>query len=462
MKKLVSFIIALALALCPLYASAATADEFDPASVSTPYVCLIDAGSGAVLYEKNSHEQAYPASTTKIMTCILAIEMCEDINETVTVGENVETRGSVINIVRNEQMPLIDLLYGMMLESGNDAAKAIAEHFAQSESAFAELMTQKAQSLGMTDTHFTKANGLHKEDHYTTAYDMAILARYAMQNETFRKIVSTETYDAAPTNKDSDGYHWENTNKLIHTKEGKDSFEYQYANGIKTGDTDNAGRCLVASAKKGDVELILVLFGDYSNKVSADYRFENAAKFFEWGFSNFATINASSLGLESTLQASVSGAAADDPEGGLLTLNIDLESVTVSSLKSTIEKIQSDPSLLTQSKAINNLTAPVAAGDECGLVSYQYDGSTIFTAKVYASRDVAAASNEPVSQPSSSPLALETADPGSSDNGGSTIVFWLCLVIALLIIVLIAKIISSKRRKRRVARRRRAYRSKLR
>jgi D-alanyl-D-alanine carboxypeptidase len=460
LKKFVSIILALILALGIIPVSA-SADGFDPDSVSTPYICLMDAASGAVLYEKGAHDHAFPASTTKIMTCILAIEMAGDLNETVTVGDSVETKGSVIKILPHEEMPLIDMLYGMMLESGNDAAEAIAEHFCGTESAFAEKMNEKAVALGMVDTHFTKSNGLHKDDHYTTAYDMALLARYAMQNETFRKIVSTGSYNAAPTNRDSDGYQWQNTNKLIHTKEGEASYEYRYATGIKTGDTANAGRCLVASAKKDGVELILVLFGDYENEVGPNYRFENAAKFFDWGFTNYATLDASTLGLANTLQAAVENASADDAEGGLLTLNIDFTGVTIAAMQDTIDAVRQDPSLLTCTKALDKLTAPVAAGQKVGMVSYQYNGATLFTAPVYASRDVAAAGAEPTSQPSTSPLAIETTDPGTTGGKNNSWVFWICLLLALIVIVAVARLVAVRRRRRRAPRRRKAYRARI-
>lgn len=459
LKKFVSLILALLLALG--ISSVSAADGFDPASVSTPYVCLMDAASGNVLYEKNAYEKAYPASTTKIMTCILALELAGDLNEIVTVGDSVETKGSLINILPGEKMPLKDLIYGMMLQSGNDAARAIAEHFSGTESAFVEKMNEKAEALGMTGTRFVKSNGLHKDDHYSTAYDMALLSRYAMQNATFRQIVAAGTYDAAPTNKDSTGYQWENTNKLIHTKQGEVSYEYQYANGIKTGDTANAGRCLVTSAKKDGVELILVLFGDYSDKVSGDYRFQNAAKFFEWGFANYGTLEASSLGLANTLQAAVGNASPDDAEGGLLTLNIDFTGVKAVALSQTLDEIRGDPSLLTVTKAIDPLTAPVEEGQQVGTVSYQYDGATLFTAPVYASRAVAEAGAAPTSQPSTSPLAIETTPPGGAGEKNNSWVFWVCLLAALGILFLIAKLIFAGRRRKRAPRRRKAYRARI-
>ncbi len=440
--------------------SAATGD-FDPASVSTPYICLMDAASGNVLYEKNAYDKAYPASTTKIMTCILALELAGDLNEVVTVGNSVETKGSLINILPGEKMPLKDLIYGMMLQSGNDAARAISEHFAGTESAFVEKMNEKAATLGMEGTHFVKSNGLHKDDHFSTAYDMALLARYAMQNAAFREIVATGAYDAAPTNKDSSGYQWENTNKLIHTKPGEASYEYQYATGIKTGDTANAGRCLVASAKKDGVELILVLLGDYSDRVSGDYRFGNAAKFFDWGFANYGTLNASALGLANTLQAAVGNASPDDEEGGLLTLNIDFTGVKVVGLSETLDEIRNDPSLLTVNKAIDPLTAPVEEGQQVGIVTYQYDGATLFTAPVYASRTVVEVGVPPTSQPSTSPLATETTPPEANGEKNHSWVFWVCLLAALGILFLIAKLLFAGRRRKRAPRRRRAYRARI-
>jgi serine-type D-Ala-D-Ala carboxypeptidase (penicillin-binding protein 5/6) len=459
LKRFISLVLVLLLALCavPLTASA---DEFDPDSVTTPYICLMDAATGTVLYEKNSKEQAYPASTTKIMTCILAIENAEDINEIVNTGANVETRGSTCHFSRNEEMPLIDMLHGMMMFSGNDAAKAIAEHFGGSESGFAEMMNAKASELGMTGTHFVKPNGLHKEDHYTTAYDMALLTRYAMQNETFREIVSTATYTAAPTNKDSDGYQWYNTNRLLYTKEGETDYKYKYATGVKTGDTTAAGRCLVASAEKDGVELILVLFGDYENKVPGEYRFENAAKFFDWGFENYISVSADSLGLETTMQLPVSNASLEDAEGGMLTVNIDLSGLTLNGMKETVNTIQATPSLLTTSYVTTKkLEAPITAGEELGTISYQYNGVTLFTAPFTASRDVAAAASvvDSTSAPNDSPLIVSNpTDDGESSGSGW--LFWVLLLVALIIIVVIAKVLSTRRRRRR-ARKRRAYRS---
>ncbi len=459
MKRFVAFTLVFLMALLALPVCS-SADGFDPESVSTPYICLMDSATGTILYEKNSRDKAYPASTTKIMTCILALELTDDVNEIISTGSDVEARGSTCRFSRNEKLPLIDALYGMMLFSGNDAAKAIALHFGGSEAGFAELMNKKAAELGMTGTHFVKPNGLHKDEHYSTAYDMAILTRYAMKNETFRKIVSAPTYDAAPTNKDSDGYQWYNSNRLLYTKEGETDYKYNYATGVKTGDTAQAGRCLVASAKKGDIELILVLLGDYEYKVKGEYRFENAAKFFDWGFDNFVSVNASELGLEPTLQLPVSNASLEDAEGGLLTVNIDFSGVKLTGLKETVNAIRSNPEQLTTNYVTSRkLEAPISAGEELGAITYQYNGATVFTAPLIASRDVAEAATilDNTASPNSSPLIVSAGEP--EEDGGSGWLFWVLLIALLIVIVIFAKIVSARRRRRR-AKKRRAYRSK--
>lgn len=451
MKRYVSAVLAFLFAVCLLPAKG-TATEFNPASISTPYVCLMDASTGAVLYEKNAYTKAYPASTTKIMTCILAIEMCESLNEIVTVGDSVETRGSLVNIVRREQMPLIDMIYGMMLRSGNDAARAIAEHFAGSESAFAQLMNDKAAALGMTGTTFVKSNGLHADDHYTTAYDMALLSRYCMQNETFRTIVSTTEYHAAPTNKDSKGYDWTNTNRLLYTPENKNNLTYRYATGIKTGDTAQAGRCLVASAEKDGVELVLVLFGDYENKVSSDYRFENAAKIFEWAFSNYASISVSTLGLESTIQLSVTGTdVSTDAEGGKLTLNINLTGLKTSGTKETIAAVQADPGSITSSYVLDrNLAAPIYEGEIVGTMYYKFDGNPLFEAELIASRNVLEAGSIPTSvtfNPEATPLSF--VDMSGNGTGNYAWVFWALAALVLLVAILALRGAVTRRTRRR-------------
>ena len=434
------------------FCSSALADNTAP-SVTTPYICLMDSASGNVLYEKKSTEQAYPASTTKIMTCILVIENCGDLNAVVNVGTDFDTKGSLMGFVRNEEFRVTDLLHGMMLNSGNDAASALAAYVGGSESAFVEMMNQKAAELGMVNTHYSKSNGLHRDDHYTTAYDMALLTKYALKNETFRQIVSTETYDVPASQWDLDGYHLENTNKLIHTKEGDQSYEYAYAIGVKTGDTVQAGRCLVAAAKKDGVELILVLFGDYENAVSTNYRFENAAKFFDWGFSNYYSISATELGLATSLVQPVSNATFDDEEEGKLTLNVDLTGKIIAGLKDEMEDIKANATSIESTCSFKGgaLSAPISAGDVVGTITYSYQSTELFSADLLASRDVVEiGSTESQTNSSSDPnLSVEETREAASYSW----IFYVMVVTAVLSIFLLIRAIAireSKRRKRRM------------
>ncbi len=433
--------------------------EYDPNEIKTKYVVLMDAATGNVLFEKNADERAFPASTTKILTCIIALEE-GDLDEVVTVGENVENRGSRMCIVRREKLTLRDLIYGMMLVSGNDAARAIAEHLAGSEAAFADMMNAKAASIGMTGSHFVKPNGLHNDDHYTTARDMAILTRYAMRNSDFRAIVSRDVYEVPPTNKDSDGYILENTNKLIYKKaDDTESYVYKYATGVKTGDTDQAGRCLVASAEKDGVELIAVLLGDYEYKVSATYRFETAAKLFDWGFENCISISASELGLPDIVEGTVSNASFEDPENGRLNLIADLKDKKISGLKTTIQAIKENASSITMTPAVGKLIAPIKKGDRVGTVSYQYEGRTLLEADLVASRDVIELQTAATSSPSGTPLITDNNENG---DGNSSLLFWILSGAALLIIIAVIGIIikNSGRKRRRKLRSYYVYRRK--
>lgn len=230
---------------------------------------LIEASTGRVLYEKNAEDRCAMASTTKIMTALVVIET-GNLQDVVTISKHAaSTTGSTIHLQIGEQITVNDLLYGLLLSSGNDAAVALAEHIAGSEEAFLECMNQKAVSLGLTNTHFATVHGLDHKDHYSTAYDMATLASVCMKNETFRRIVSTtEIHISQRTLR--------NTNDLL--------FTYAGATGLKTGYTDGAGRCLIASAKRDGMELIAVVLGCESKTT----RFSDSRKLLDYGFENFS------------------------------------------------------------------------------------------------------------------------------------------------------------------------------
>lgn len=242
-------------------------------SISAKSAIAIEASTGRILYEKNPNEKVPMASTTKIMTAIVALEQ-NLMDDTVIVSNNAAwTGGSSVNLKTGDEIELNELMYGLMLNSGNDAAVAIAEHTSGTVLEFAKLMNEKAKELGAFNTNFVTPHGLDSPEHYSTAYDMAIITKYALNNPTLRKLVSTSHY----TMKFKNGKTKElsNTNPLL-------SF-YQGANGVKTGYTGLAGKCLVASAKRGDMEIIAVLLGDPSSKA----RINDSVKVLDYCFNNY-------------------------------------------------------------------------------------------------------------------------------------------------------------------------------
>ncbi len=222
----------------------------NPPVIKAKAAIIIDATTGKVLYSKNAEEQRYPASTTKMMSLIVALEH-GNLNEMVTASEAAaSTEGSSLSLTQGERLKMIDLLYGIMLISGNDATVAVAEHIAGSVENFAELMTEKAHAIGATHTNFTNSSGLPDPNHYTTAHDLARIAAYGYKNPLFTEIISTKHRVIPWAGKDysRDLY---NENRMLWLAEG--------GNGVKTGYTNAAGRCLVSGAKRNDIQLITVV-----------------------------------------------------------------------------------------------------------------------------------------------------------------------------------------------------------
>lgn len=248
MKKICSFAAAilLLLPLCSVFAAAESASAGD---VSAQAAILVEASNGEVIYEKNPHEKLPMASTTKIMTAVVALEH-GDLSKTVQIAEGAcGVEGSSIYLTAGEELTLEDLLYALMLESANDAAAAIAYEVAGGIDQFAELMNQTAEKIGLTESHFTNPHGLDHEAHYTTAYDLAKLTAYALRNDQFRTIVSTYKHQI-PLRGDEGVRVLLNHNKLLRISED--------VIGVKTGFTKRSGRCLVSAAERDGVRVIAV------------------------------------------------------------------------------------------------------------------------------------------------------------------------------------------------------------
>jgi len=453
----------------------------DSAYRKTETILLIDSRSGNVLFEKNADAKIFPASTTKILTSIIIIEQGGDLNQEFSVGTGVggSSVRSATNekLIQGEKIKLIDLLYGLMLPSGNDAAKTIALNMGgigedtDEETAlnnFADIMNQTAQELGMEDSHFLSPSGLHNENHYTTAKDMAKAARYAMTIELFRTVVSTVNYIIPPTNKYNKDTKLTNSNRLIlPQRNGADNPYYnEYAIGIKTGDTSQAGRCLVAAAKKENMELIVLIFGDRTD--SGEDRWKIANKLFEWGFENFVPANITPLILDTKIPVQISNASINDSgfDTDTQKANLDLipaykegdeRYISVSSeisqvISSTIEQITSTPSIFP------GLTAPIEQGKVCGSVEYSYNGEVIYTIDLVASRDVKEfVPDEPINSPSVT--KMEPIEPPKPEPIS---LWWWMLIPVILILALFVRWIMIRKRKKNRFKKRRRYRYNIR
>jgi len=245
---LIILIIVLAGFFSPVYGTG-TGESENPPGVSAEHAIVIELNSGKVLYEKNAGIKAYPASITKIMTALIAIEN-GDLDKKVKISQNsVGVEGSSIYLETGEKIPLRDLVYGLMLRSGNDSAVAISEEIGGTTKNFVTMMNKRAFEIGAVNTHFMNPNGLHHKEHYTTARDMALIAREAMKNSEFKVVAKAKCWTA---NRGDGKYNYfYNKNKVI--------YQYEGGTGIKIGYTTVAGRTLVASSQRNGMELICVV-----------------------------------------------------------------------------------------------------------------------------------------------------------------------------------------------------------
>lgn len=237
-------------------------------SLSGNNYILMDANSGRVIIEKNSNEKMAMASTTKIMTALIALEE-GNLKDKITIDDrSIDIEGSSIYLKKNEVLSLKDLLYGLMLRSGNDSSIAIANHIGKDVDGFVNKMNSKAKSIGALNTNFENPHGLSEKNHYSTAYDLALITKEALKNEHFKQIFKSKTYNA---NREKNGY-FVNKNKTL--------WEYEGGNGGKTGYTTSSGRCLVSTAQRNGMNLIAVSLG------ASDW-FNDNYKLMDYGFENF-------------------------------------------------------------------------------------------------------------------------------------------------------------------------------
>ncbi len=376
-QRVLIFISVFALALS-CFCTAAPAEKTPVPDVTARNVYMINTNTGAVAYEKNSDEVIYPASLTKLVTMLVAADMVTDYNEIVTVTDecydDLVVGSSNINLKDGEMMTVDDLMYAIAISSANEAANALALHLCGDISEFVDKMNDKAAQLGTKNTNFVNTHGLHDENHYTTASDMALIASAAFSNETVKKYITTASHEISATNKTDEPRTLVTTNSLI--RRNSDQY-YRYCRGGKTGSTTPAGYNLISLAEKNDVGFILVAMHVVRESGGTNTVFSDSRKLYDWAFQNYKSAKiASDSDIITEVEVELS-AKGDHlillPQKNVYSvIPVDLDETTLERKIETQEKI----------------FAPVAAGDELGSVTFSKDGVTYAKIPLVAGVDI--------------------------------------------------------------------------
>lgn len=322
-------------------------------------MCVMEATSGRVLYSKNENTKLAMASTTKIMTAITAIENCEDLDEKFVISPKaVGVSGTSIYLRKGEALSVRELLYGLMLVSGNDASVAIGERVGPGVAKFVEMMNMTARRIGAKNTHFDNTHGLDSKTHYTTAYDLALISSYALQNDTFREIVGTKYKRIVNT--DGKTRDLKNKNKLLYTLDG--------CIGVKTGFTDDAGRCLVSSVERNGMTLVCVV-------LNCGPMFEESASLLEKGFNEYKMVDLTE-GYDYSRYIKLDGGQREFVEVG--TKGKFLYPLKEEEL-SKVKYIYETPSII---------HAPIQKDESVGKIQVYFDKNLLFSEKIYTMEEV--------------------------------------------------------------------------
>ena len=367
MKQKIEKLFILMILIFTIFAIPSFADN-DELKLGSESAILIDNTTGKVLYSKNSEEKKYPASTTKILTAILAIENCS-LDDIVTANYEaismVPAGYSVAELQVGEQLTVEQLVEMLLINSADDAANVLAMHISGSIENFASLMNNKATDLGCTNTNFTNPSGKHDKEHYTTAHDLAKIMQYCMKNETFRKISGNKSCIIPSTNKYEERVYT-NTNELlvVATRNDASNYYYQYAIAGKTGYTSQAKNCLVACSSKDNFELTSVVLGAGQDYRGLSYRFLDTKNLFEYGYNTY-TIK----------KIRDAGAIAKQIEVPNATQNTkDLDLIIENDIIAVIKQSEMNDVILPDIKIIDNLSAPISENDFIGTITYSIDG----------------------------------------------------------------------------------------
>lgn len=327
---------------------------------------VLDRNSKLILYGKNENEKRKMASTTKIMTAIVVIENT-NLEEITTISSKAAgTGGSRLGLHKNDKISIINLLYGLLLCSGNDAAVALAEFTSGSVENFSILMNNKATELGLTSTHFVTPHGLDNEEHYTTAYELALLADYALENKTFSNIVKTKNYTIQIN---SSSKTLSNTNELLGNLEG--------VYGVKTGFTNGANRCLVTAVKRNNLDLICIVLGADTKKD----RTQDSVKLIEYAYKNFELVNVKEkINTEFENWKLCNSSSFYVSKGKTNNLKITLEDLPYDFLPVNSNQIN-DISIYIYCNT--NLAAPLLSNTSIGYISLSINGNNLINLNIY-------------------------------------------------------------------------------
>lgn len=290
MKKIISIFIAFYLTITSFLANTIYSYANNEPDLTAQYAVLMDFETGKVLYNKNGSQKLYPASTTKLWTAYVVLKNVSDLSQVVTVKDLPPVDGSSMYLRNGESFTVKQLLDGLLVHSANDAAVVLANYVSGSVGEFVKLMNMEANAIGAKNTHFNNSNGLPDPNHYTTAYDMALMAREAMNNEIFREIVKTKSISFPATKEYPFERYFVNTNKFltsndkINYKGEEIPIKYDIVDGIKTGYTDDAGKCLLSSGVKNNMRLISAVF-----KTEGDNLYLDSRTLLDYGFDNFSS-----------------------------------------------------------------------------------------------------------------------------------------------------------------------------
>lgn len=345
-------------------------------NTSSPSCLLMDAKSGKILYAKNAYDKMYPASTTKLMTAILTLENCK-LTDVATVSHNavysIPAGYSHASLKEGEQLTIEQLLNVLLIPSANDAAVVLAEHVSGSVDEFSKLMNQKAKELGCQNTNFVNPNGIHNVNHYSTAYDLALIGKYAMKYSDIMKIAMVTQYTLPATNKyDKADRIFNATNALINN-ESLNKYYYSYATGLKTGYTDTAGYCIISTAKKDGIELVAVIL----KSSSLNERYNDCINLFNYGFNNYAYTTLNPCGeIIKTVEID---------NGTKETKNLDIS--VKDEIKVLLKTDFNRESIMPEIQINSDLKAPIAERAVVGKISYTIDGE-VYSSDLIANSNV--------------------------------------------------------------------------